>query len=172
METMSRPFFALALIFGLGRPAQAPLDAAKGVPLASRIPCDGYTAPEDAVPAQVTFSSGAWAREFVLSRFQEESCAIDLKIKCLHKERAGWRPVWQAASARPSAAALLPLDSCYAWGSSRPAKYVLSGWYKEGAQDSKLAWRQAAVKEASAGSRVYEFSDPRGGTARLEFRPW
>jgi hypothetical protein len=169
---MSRSLFALALIFGLGRPAEAPLDTAKSVPLASRIPCDGYTAPEDAVPVQVTFSSDAWAREFVLSRFQDESCALDLKIKCLHKEKAHWRPVWQAANAQPSATALLPLDSCYAWGSSQPAKYVLSGWYKEGAENSKLEWRQAEVKETSSASRVYEFSDPHGGTARLEFRPW
>ena len=169
---MSSHFAALLLIFGLGHPAREAVDAAKSVHLTSRIPCDGQTAPEDDVSVQVTFSSGAWARQFVVSRFQEQACEVNVKVKCLHQEKAGWHGVWSAASVQPSATATLPLGSCYAWGSSKPAQYVLSGWYKEGAPGSKLEWRQAPVKQVSAQPEVYEFTDPKGATARLEIRRW
>jgi len=49
-----------------------------------------------------------------------------------------------------------------------PPKYLLTGWYKEGAPDSKLPRKQAAVKQVSSNPEVYEFADPNGGTARLE----
>lgn len=161
-------FFALLLIFGLGHPAREPVDPAKSAPLRSRIPCDGQTDPEDNVSVQATFSSGDWAREFIVSRFQEDTCEVNLKIKCLHHEKEGWYDAWSVASAQPSAKGMLPLSSCYAWGSSEPAQYILSGWYKEGAPGSKLEWRQAPVKQVSAHPEVYEFTDPKGGTARLE----
>jgi hypothetical protein len=157
---------ALLLVFGLGHPAREPVDPAKSAPLRSRIPCDGYTAPEDQLSVQVKFSSGAWAREFVVSRFQKEGCQLDVKGKCLHKKKEGWRDVWYAASAQPSSKARLAVGSCYARGSNEPPQYVLSGWYKEGAPDSKLAWQQAIIKQVS--QEVYEFSAPNGGTARLE----
>jgi hypothetical protein len=172
MKIMSIQFLALLLIFGLGRPAREPVDAAKSAHLSSRIPCDGQTAPEDDVSVQVTFSSGAWAREFVVSRFQNEKCEVNVKVKCLHKEKAGWRGVWSSESAQPSANSTLPLGSCYAWGSSEPAQYILTGWYKEGARDSKLEWRQATMKQVSSKPELYEFTDPNGGTARLEITRW
>ena len=55
-------------------------------------------------------------------------------------------------------------------GTSALAQYVLSGWYKEGAADSKEAWKQAPLKPVSTEPEVYEFTDPNGGTARLEIR--
>lgn len=161
-------FLGLLLIFGLGKPDREPLDTAKAVSLRSRIPCDGYTAPEDDVRVQVTFSSGSGAREFVVSRFHKESCEVNVKIKCLHREKEGWDAVWSATSVQPTASGTMYLGSCYAWGSSEPAQYVLSGWYKEGAPNSKIEWRQAMVKQVSANPEVYEFSDPSGETARLQ----
>ncbi len=161
-------FLALLLIFGLGHPAREPVDTAKSAPLRSRIPCDGQTAPEDDVSVKVVFSTGDWAREFVVSRYQDEACEVNLKIKCLHHEKAGWRGVWSAESAQPSTNSLLPLGSCYAWGSKEPAQYLVSGWYKEGAPGAKLEWRQAAIQQVSSKPEVYEFTDPKGGTARLQ----
>ena len=73
---------------------------------------------------------------------------------------------------KPSAHALVPLSSCYAWGSTELAQYILSGWYQEGAPDSrvdsKMVWHQVQVKQVSKVPEVYEFADPKGGTARLE----
>jgi hypothetical protein len=156
---------AFFLIFGLGHSAREPLDPTKSVPLHSRIPCDGNGAPEDLLRIKATFPSGGWSREFVVSRFQNEKCEVDVKVKCLHKEKAGWRDVWSVANAETSTRALLPISSCYEWGSNAPAQYVLSGWYDAG---SKLAWKQAPVKQISSAPEVYEFTDPNGGTARLE----
>lgn len=161
-------FFALLLIFGLGHPSREPVDQAKSAPLHSRIPCDGQTAPEDDVSVQATFPSGDWAREFVVSRFQKDTCEIDLKVKCLHHEKEGWYDVWSAASAQASTGGMLSLGACYARGSSEPAQYVVSGWYKEGVPGSKLEWRQVPIKQVSSHPEVFEFTDPKGGTARLE----
>lgn len=165
---MSAYLLGFLLIFGIGKPDREPLDTAKAVSLRSRIPCDGYTAPEDDVRLQVTFSAGASAREFVVSRFHKEACEVNVKIKCLHREKEGWDTVWSAISMEPSANGTIYLGSCYAWGSTEPAQYILSGWYKEGAPNSKLLWHQAIVKQVSAQPEVYEFSDPNGGSARLQ----
>ena len=165
-------FFALLLIFGRGHPSREPVDQAQSIPLHSRIPCDGQTAPNDNVSVQATFASGDWAREFVVSRFQKDACEIDLKVKCLHHEKEGWRDVWWAASEQPSTNSTVPLGSCYAWGSSEPAQYIVSGWYKEGAAGSKLEWQQAPIKQVSSRPEVFEFTDPKGGTARLEINRW
>ena len=70
-KSVGTSFLALLLIFGIGKPDREPVDKAKSVSLRSRIPCDGYTAPEDDVQMQVTFSSGTSARQFVVSRFQK-----------------------------------------------------------------------------------------------------
>ena len=165
---MSSTFLAFLLIFGLGHPSREPVDVSKAAPLHSRLRCDGYGAPEDLVRIQATFSPGAWAREFVVSRFQDYKCEVDVKGKCLHKIKEGWRDVWSAANDQPAAHAMLPLSSCYTWGSTEAAKYVLSGWYQEGAANSKLVWKQAALKQVSSQPEVYEFADSNGGTARLQ----
>ncbi len=171
---MGANLLAFLLIFGLGHPKQEPVDPAKSAPLHSRLKCDGYGAPEDLVRIQVTFSPGAWAREFVVSRYQDYKCELDVKGKCLHKIKEGWRDAWSVSNVQPSAHAMLPISSCYEWGSTELAKYVLSGWYQEGAADPKLAWHQSTIKQVSSGAslegapEVYEFTDPNGGTARLE----
>lgn len=158
----------LLMIFGLGHPSREAVDPAKGAALHSRMQCDGQTAPEDDVSVQATFSSGDWAREFVVNQFQKDTCEVNLKIKCLHHEKEGWYGVWSVASEQPSAKGMVALGSCYAWGSSEPAQYIVSGWYKEGAQGAKVEWRQATVKQVSSKPEVFEFTDPKGGTARLE----
>jgi len=165
---VSSYLLAFFLIFGLGHPSREPLDPAKSAPLHSRIPCDGNGAPEDLLRIKATFPSGGWSREFVVSHHVNERCEVDVKIKCLHREKAGWRDVWSAANVETSTHTLLPISSCYEWGSNAPAQYVLSGWYQEGEADSKLAWKQAPVKQISSEPEVYEFTDPNGGTARLE----
>ena len=165
---MNSYFFAFLLIFGLGHPQRDPIDLAKGAQLHSRLLCDGNGAPEDLVQIRVTFSSGDSARQFVLSRYQDYKCDFNAKVKCLHQEKEGWRDVWSAVNAQPSVHAVVPISSCYKWGSAELAQYVLSGWYQEGAADPKLPWRQAAIKQVSTIPEVYEFADPKGGTARLE----
>ena len=167
MRTVSANFLAFLLIFGLGHPAREPLDAAKSVPLHNRIPCDGYGAPEDLLRIETTFSSGGTARQFVVSHYQVDKCGVETMFQCWHKQRAGWRDAWSSSNTEPATHALLPISACYEWGSTESAKYVLSGWYQEGS-DSKPAWRQATVKQISTQPEVYEFTDPSGGTARLE----
>ena len=124
---MSSYFLLFLFIFGLGHPKQDPIDPAKGAKLQSRLRCDGYGAPEDLIRIKASYSSSAWAREFVLSRYHDYKCELDVKGKCLHKIKEGWRDVWTASNQQPSAHALLPLSSCYQWGSSELAQYVLSG---------------------------------------------
>jgi hypothetical protein len=69
---------------------------------------------------------------------------------------------------RSSGCKKVGLDSCYKRGLKDTPKYLLTGWYKEGAPDSKLPRKQAAVKQVSSNPEVYEFADPNGGRARLE----
>jgi hypothetical protein len=155
------------LIFGLGHHARDPVDPAKGIQLHSRIPCDGNGAPEDLLRAKATFSSGGAVREFVLSQYEVDKCSVETMLQCWHKQRTGFHDTWSVASAQASASALVPLPACYQWGSAEPAQNVLSGWYQEGS-DSKPAWKQVPVKQVSSQPEVYEFTDPSGGTARLE----
>jgi hypothetical protein len=155
----------LVLIFGLGHPAHESLDPAMGFQLHSRIPCDGDGAPEDLLRMTTTFSSGGAAREFVVSRYHTERCEVDV-WKCLHHEKPGWRDTWSASSAAPAAKALVPIGSCYEWGSKEPAQYVLSGWYQQ--SNSKSGWQQVRIQQVSSQPEVYEFADPEGGNARLE----
>ncbi len=155
----------LLLIFGLGHPAHEALDPAMGFQLHSRIPCDGYGAAEDLLRIRTTFSPGSTAREFVVSRYHSERCEVDV-WKCLHHEKAGWRDIWSTSNAAPAAPALVPIDSCYEWGSKEPSQYVLSGWYRQ--SDPKAEWQQVRIKQVSSQPEVYEFNDPQGGTARLE----
>jgi hypothetical protein len=162
---VSARYFALLLIFGLGHPSREPLDPAQGVQLHSRIPCDGFGSPEDLLRMRPTFSK-AGVEEFVVSRYHTERCEVDIKGKCLHHEKAGWRDIW-SSSAAPDGSALVPVESCYKWGAADPSQYVLSGWYNEGTEQKPM-WRQARIKQVSEKPEVYEFTDPSGGTARLE----
>jgi hypothetical protein len=159
---------AFLLIFGLGHHARDPVDPAKGIQLHGRIPCDGNGQPEDLLRIKPTFSAGGTPREFVISRYEVDKCSVETMFQCWHKTRAGFHDTWSLSNAEPSANALVPIDSCYEWGSKEPSQYVLSGWYQESASDSKAAWKQIPVKQVSAQPEVYEFADPSGGTARLE----
>lgn len=165
---MSSNFLALLLIFGLGHHARDPVDLAKGVPLHSRLKCDGYGSPEDLLRLKAKFSAGGSLREFVISRFQVDKCGVETMFQCWHKERAGWNEVWSVENEQPSARALVPVGACNEWGSEAPAQYVLSGWYQAGSAGSKPVWKQTAIKQVSAQPEVYAFTDPNGGTARLE----
>lgn len=155
----------LLLIFGLGHSAREPLDPAMGFQLHSRIPCDGYGSPEDLLRLRTTFSPGATAREFTVSRYHTERCDVDV-WKCLHHEKPGWRDIWSASSSAPAPQAMVPIGACYEWGSKEPAEYVLTGWYQE--EGAKGEWKQMRLKQVSSQPEVYEFADPQGGTARLE----
>jgi hypothetical protein len=165
----------LFLIFGFGHPSREPLDPAKGVQLHSRLPCNGDSAPEDLLRTQTTFSSGGAAREFLINRYEVDKCGVETMLQCWHKERIAWRRVWSAdsvsspdkATAQAPAKALVPIGSCYEWGRTDPAQYVLSGWYNQGTE-AKPNWLQVPVKQVSSQPETYEFTDPMGGTAHLE----
>lgn len=144
------------------------IDISKTVPVISRIPCDGFTAPEDEVTAKATFSEAPSERSFTISEFQKGSCPVNLKVHCFDKKKTGWRQEWALTNTHPQRPASLSLNSCYEWGSKEGAQYVLSGWYKPGGANPKAPWIQAAVKQVTTNPDVYEFSDGTGGTARLE----
>jgi hypothetical protein len=169
---VSPHLLALFLIFGIGHhPSRDPVDPAKGIALHNHIPCDGFGGPEQAVHVQVTFSPGATPREFDISRYEVEKCEVESMFQCWHKARAGWRDTWSASNAapdaKPSSGAIVPIASCNEWGSKEPAKYILSGWYRENA-DTKPFWRQSVVRQISTQPEVYEFTDPNGGMARIQ----
>jgi len=157
----------LFLIFGFGHPSREPLDPAQGVQLHSRLPCNGDSAPEDLLRIQTTFSAGGAAREFLINRYEVDKCAVETMLQCWHKERIAWRRVWSAESSTPPAKALVPIGSCYEWGRTDPAQYVLSGWYNQGTE-AKPNWQQVPVKQVSSQPETYEFTDPMGGSAHLE----
>jgi hypothetical protein len=144
------------------------IDLSKSVVVSSRIPCDGYTAPQDQVTAKAMFSQGPAERSFTVSEFQRGKCNVNLKVRCLDKVPTGWRQDWAMTNTHPQTPSALALNSCYEWGSKDAAQYVVSGWYKEGGVNRKAPWTQATVKQVSTNPDVYEFSDPAGGTARLE----
>jgi hypothetical protein len=147
------------------------VDPSKGASLSSRIPCDGSTNPQEEISLAATFSPGGWERSLKLEVFDEKYCKrIDLGFACLMPGHDRWRREWSSDSSRPANTGRYGLDSCYTWGSKDTPKYLLTGWYKEGGADSKLPWKQAAVKQVSSKPEIYEFADPNGGTARLEIQ--
>ena len=165
---MSSNFLALLLIFGLGHPSREPVDPAKGAALHSRIRCDGYGAPEDLLKVQAIFSPGGSTRQFVVGRYEVDQCSVETMFQCWHKPRAGWHDVWSALSDDQASRAVVPIGSCNEWGSSSEARYILTGWYQDSSSNSKPAWHQAVVKQVSTQPEIYEFTDPAGGSARLE----
>jgi hypothetical protein len=177
---VNRSGFALALFAVLGLAialyarSHSPddvLNTVKGIRIVSRIPCDGSTNPREEVDLHPVFSPGGWQRSFHLDMFQSKYCRrLDLYYICVFHGHDGWRPEWSAGSASPVSAERFWLKSCSAWESSDAAQYLLSGWYKEGAPAEKLPWKQAAVRQVSSNPAAYEFTDPNGGTARLELR--
>ena len=118
----------------------------------------------------VTFSPAGGLREFTVGQFHNERCEVNVKVRCLHKEKEGWRDYWTASSADAAVNPVLAIPSCYEWGSDAPAQVILTGWYKPADANSKTPWMQAAVKQLSSTPEIYEFTDPTGATARLEIR--
>ncbi len=151
---------------------EEPLDPSKGVKLTSRIPCDGATNPQDEIHLHPTFSPGKWERSFRIAVFEPNYCKrMDLGFACLMPGRERWKVDWSADSSADNthpSDANRGLDSCSNWGSKDSPQYTLTGWYREGGPESKLPWKQAALKPISSRWETYEFADPRGGTARLE----
>lgn len=158
-------------------PLEAPLDPTKGVKLASRIPCDGATNPEDQVVLNTTFSGDGVPREFRISVFEDKFCKRgDLGWACVQPGHDAWKTEWLAASTIPHAVERYGLSSCEAWGYKAQPQIVLTGWYKQPAPDEKNAkkdakkevWKQVEVKKVDSRWEIYEFTDPDGGTARVE----
>ncbi len=162
----------LGIAAGLPGRSHAPeeqLETVKGVSVASRIPCDGSTNPREEIELRTAFSPGGWAKSFHLDMFQSKYCRrADLYYICLFHGHDGWRPAWSSGGDSPPAAPRFWLKSCSAWEARDAAQYLLSGWYQEGGPSKKLPWKQAAIKQVSSHPEVYEFTDPNGGTARLE----
>jgi hypothetical protein len=147
------------------------VDRVQGVRISSRIPCDGSTNPQEEVGLETTFSQGGWQRAFHLDVFESQYCKrLDLYFFCLTHGHDRWKHQWAAESQSAPGSGRYWIDSCAEWESKDAPEYILSGWYREGAADKKLAWKQAAIKKASETPEIYEFADPQGGTARIEIK--
>jgi len=145
------------------------LNPVEGLRIASRIPCDGSTNFEEEVAFATNFSPGGWQRSFHLDAFENKYCRhVDLYFVCVVHGHDGWKHEWSADSGTEQGASRYWLNSCSTHESPDPPRYILSGWYQEAGQ--KAAWKQAAIKQVSAKPEIYEFSDPNGGTARLEVK--
>lgn len=136
--------------------------------LKSRIPCDGHTSPEDHPVTKATFSPGGWERSFTISVYQHGECHLDMKVRCFDKQKEGWHDTFVVKNDSAPKNDQVSIQSCAAWGSTEPAQIILTAWYKESASNPKLPWIQAPVKKVSSTPDVYEFTDPQGGTGRLE----
>ncbi len=185
MEAMARfaPAFSVAAIVFLGsgayatilhhNPKEAPVDSTLGVPLKSRIPCDGATNPEDQVGLTTTFSPGGWEREFRIEVYEDKYCKRgDLGWACVQPGHVQWKQEWSADSTVSTAASTYGLSSCETWGSKDKPQIILTGWYKETTGDKKIdekeVWKQVEVKKVASRWETYEFTDPKGGTAQVQ----
>jgi hypothetical protein len=159
---------------------EEPLDSSKGVKLASRIPCDGVTNPEDQVNLISTFSTGTVERSFRISVFEANYCKrMDLGFKCLERGQNLWKEEWSVANSHPQGEiGSFGLASCSTEGlapqsataliAKEPPQIVLTGWYREPGVDPDRPWKQATVNKVTSRWETYEFTDPAGGTARIE----
>ena len=173
---MTDSFKALAALFVgtfgaavFARPHNGELpDRIQGVRIASRIPCDGSTNPQEELGLATSFSAGGGQRAFHLDVFESQFCKrLDLYFFCLSKGHDRWKHAWAAESQGPPAPARYWMNTCADWESKDAAEYLLSGWYQEGS-GPKLPWKQAALKKISETPEIYEFADSSGGTARIE----
>jgi hypothetical protein len=146
---------------------EEPLDASKG---ASRIPCDGVTNPEDQVKLVSTFTAGTLERSFRINVYEDKYCKrMDLGFKCLQTGHALWKEDWSVTNSHPQGeTGRYGLASCFEQGSKDAPQIVLSGWYREPGADPNQPWKQAVVKKLDSRWETYEFTDPNGGTARIE----
>ena len=167
-------FLVLALavtVLARTRTPEDLLDAIKGVPVAGRLTCDGFTNPAEDVGLVTTFSSGGWERAFHLDEFENQYCRlVDVYFWCVVRGHDRWKQVWSSDSYLAPTPRRAWLNACSAWQSTEAPQYILSGWYKEGAPDHKLPWKQALLKQVSTDPVIYEFKDPNGGEAKIEIR--
>jgi len=177
---MIRRSIALAsfLILGLGagvfdrsHHAEDLVDRVQGVRIASRVPCDGSTNPQEELKLETSFSPGGWQRSFHLDVFESRYCRrLDLYFFCVMHGHDRWKHEWAQDGQGVPGPGRYWVRACSTWRSNDAQEYLLSGWYQEGAADRKLPWKQAAVKHVSATPDIYEFTDPKGGTARVEIK--
>ena len=177
---MIRPSIALtalsvlALAAGLyarSRRAADLVDRVQGVRISSRIPCDGSTNPQEELKLETAFSPGGWQRSFHLDVFESQYCKrLDLYFFCVMHGHDRWKHEWAQDSHGAPGPARYWIKACSAWGSKDSPHYILSGWYQEGAAGGNLPWKQATIKQVSATPEIYEFTDPNGGTARVEIK--
>lgn len=157
--------------FGRSRNAADAVDRVQGARIVSRIPCDGSTNPQDELKLVSTFSPGGWQRAFHLDMFQSRYCRmLDAYFVCVIPGHNRWKHAWVQDSQGTPLPGRVWIDSCSAWGSKDAPEYILSGWYRESGADRKEPWKQGAVRKVSERPEIYEFTDPDGGTARVEIR--
>ena len=154
---------------------EEPLDPSKGAKLASRIPCDGVTNPEDQIKLVSTFAPGNLERSFRINVYEDKYCQrMDLGFRCLQTGHALWKQEWSVVNSHPQGeTGAYDLASCSEQGSfgqiSKDApQIVLTGWYREAGSDPNRPWKQAVVKKLDSRWETYEFTDPDGAAARIE----
>ena len=147
------------------------VERVQGVRISSRMPCDGSTNPQEELKLETTFSPGGWQRSFHLDVFESQYCRrLDFHFFCVQHGHGRWKHRWEQDSQGTPGPARYWIDTCSAWGSNNAPEYILSGWYQEGAADRKRAWKQAVIKQVSTTPEIYEFTDPNGGSARVEIK--
>lgn len=147
------------------------VDRVQGVRIASRLPCDGATNPQEELKLATTFSPAGWQRSFHLDVFESQYCKrLDLYFFCVMHGHDRWKHEWTQDSQGTPGPARYWINACSSWGAKDAQEYILSGWYQEGPADPKLPWKQAAIKQVSATPEIYEFTDSNGGTARVEIQ--
>ncbi len=104
---------------------------------------------------------------------------MDLGFKCLKPGRDLWKQEWSVENSHPQGEiGTYGLASCAEEGlaaqsaaaeiSKEPPQIVLTGWYREAGSDPQRPWKQAELKKVASRWETYEFTDPDGGTARIE----
>lgn len=156
-------------VYARAHRAEDLVDRVQGVRISSRAPCDGATNPQEELKFETTFSPGGWQRAFHLDAFETKYCKrLDLYFFCVLHGHDRWKHEWAQDNQGPPGAGRYWINTCSAWGAQDSQSYVLSGWYREGAANSKLPWKQAAIKQVSTAPEIYEFADGNGGTARVK----
>jgi hypothetical protein len=157
-------------MYARSRNADDLVDRVQGVRIASHIPCDGATNPQEDVGLATTFSPSGLQRAFHLDVFESQYCKrLDLYFFCLTHGHDRWKHEWVQDNQSTGGNRRFWINSCTAWESKDAPEYILSGWYREGAS-KKEPWKQATLKRVSETPEIYEFTDPKGGTARIEVK--
>src|SRR5580704_5581126 len=121
------------------------VDRVQGVRIASRIPCDGATSPQEDLGLETTFSPGGWQRTFHVDVFESQYCKrLDLYFFCLTHGRDRWKHEWESTSDSLGGSRRLWINSCADWGSKDAPEYILSGWYRQGTA-KKEPWQQGVI---------------------------